>query len=929
MKTLVLGLLLLSITGFTAGKKWNKHYALVNKDIKSIEKLPRRDLELNIRLFELYGEKLGLLLEVENDLRMHYLEKGTGKAKLDQSLRLQKGTLSKIQSVSKIILNSTRDKELIGKIHYYKALSYLFVKEYRNYEISLLKAERNTKDPKLLQSIRVKLGDHYYNEKRFKQAAKRYRLAAKDKRDRWRSKTTYNLAWCEFKLGLTDTALKRILFAYRLSNSKYYFTIGDQLTDSILIFYANSGRTQEGLSFLKSKGLYNSDMLLRYAHHVFELGEKQDVIMVFSEIEKLNANIDQRAMTLAKQVEIYRNLKRFPLIQNALEKFKNQYILDKGKTRIKKLNMDSLVTSVLGYNGFLQELIKSKNYGKKQIRNTYAKYIYNNLDTLKKVDPVNKARYTYYQGETYMELGNHKAATKIYVNAINAANINPKAAGQYLTKIFDSAFKSMEISNESRPKVLTFVFESYLKHFPAGPKSDSIHMRLIELAMKSKNKRGVLNKLVRYNKFYPEKIKIQKDYYKSLLNFFIDAKDTVSLEKLRKALEGGFLSFKANEIAVVSKAIEGLRFDKFEQMAKDGKVKEAIAGFNLIYLDKKNHKNLRINALRRKQYYQNQLKDHKALSQSISQSFDLYSLSDRKKWGSELNFYLTNICLQVFTSLRTSDSNCVELKGYWDKYRLPYPKQLTELYFRKLVSLSDYGRAFKMAFGNPTRQDFFLQGLLLEYPNFDHSIYEKLYPLAGMKQRINPLVLLRFWRKWNSTLSTDKLMDFAKDIEITMLSKTYQQMIRELERQIGAKDFRLPEVPSKEKEVDFDTFSAYLEKLISATSDSFGRLENGFMKVNPNFVPYLVKEKIKQVKEQITIIESYEPNTKDDGLSQAIKNEMRNIASVYEQKIKSYENFYNESLSKTLQGVGSDTYRHGMRVPAYAPYSNEAIWEGY
>ena len=916
-----------------ASKEWTRHYALVNKDIQSIERLKYLDLELRVRLFELYGEKLALLIEVENELRIAYLNDSKAKSKLDKALSLQKSTLSKIQRISSAILKVSKDRNLEGKIHYYRALSYLFVKDYRSHEIALLKAERSTTDKKLLHAIRVKLADYYYNEKKYAEAGKRYTQTLGLKKYKWRSKLYYNLAWCEFKLGKKDSALKTIQNAYALSASKYYFDLGDQLIDSIMLFYANSQRTEEGLDFLTKIKQDSPDQLLRYAHHVYELGKKSDVLKVFEAIKTKSPNLNDKTKVLAKEVEIYRNLKLFNKIQFELKAYEADYIAARGQQRsIEKLNRDALVTSVLGYNGFLQELIKSKSYSAPKKRIALAGYIYKNLSTLSIVDPANAVQYAFFQGETYLELGQYKTATKIYLKGIKKANASKNNNQEYLKKTFDSTFKALELGKEKNPAILTYVFDSFLKHFPNDPKADNVHQRLMGLSLKSKDKALALKRLAAYNKRFPNQVKIQRDYYKSILNYFIEQKDTASMQALVLTLKKGFLNFNDQEIQKVSKIFEGLKFEEYEEMAKAGKVEDAIKGFDSLYMDKGNHYTLRVNALRKKQYYQDRLKNYTDLGNSLIQALNLYTPVVFKQHANELNFYLRNMCLVSFKDLKANDRQCLQLESSWAKKRLNYPAELSEMRFRKIVVQKEFEEGLKLAGNNPTRMDYLFQTLSLAHPSFDHKVYQNFYSLAAFKSKIDSLAMLGFWRLWFRTLDLDKLESYASDMEVRELKGLYQQKINALVSKIKARDIQLPTPPASDekKEITFEVFSSYLDKLVQATGNGFTSIENGFKQVDPNFLPYLISVKARELKSLIPQITGYKPIAKDANLVAAIEKELQSIADIYAQKARDYEQFYRESVAKTIQGVGAENYNENLMRHAFGgSVKTDAFLQGY
>ncbi|MBT4792820.1 MAG: hypothetical protein HON90_14690, partial [Halobacteriovoraceae bacterium] len=114
-------------TAISKVDKWKRHYTIVLKDIKSVEALKTSDLGLRIRLFELYGEKLMLLLEKESEFRIEYLENPKSK-KLKNLVRKQKYALAKLDKIAKKIERQTKNKKILTKIHYFRALNFSLTK---------------------------------------------------------------------------------------------------------------------------------------------------------------------------------------------------------------------------------------------------------------------------------------------------------------------------------------------------------------------------------------------------------------------------------------------------------------------------------------------------------------------------------------------------------------------------------------------------------------------------------------------------------------------------------------------------------------------------------------------------------------------------------------------------------------------------------
>ena len=186
MKSFLIIILLMSSSVF-AKSKWQKHYDIVNKDIKTVEALKTKDLMLRVRLFELYGEKLTLLLDKENEYRIKYIETGRKKG-LTNILNLQKKILRKIDRIASKIERQTKSKRVLTKVYYYRALNYYLVKNYRKFYKNIKKAEKINKDKSIAYVINTKLADYHYNEKQYKQAVRYYSKLTYKKKNKWLTK---------------------------------------------------------------------------------------------------------------------------------------------------------------------------------------------------------------------------------------------------------------------------------------------------------------------------------------------------------------------------------------------------------------------------------------------------------------------------------------------------------------------------------------------------------------------------------------------------------------------------------------------------------------------------------------------------------------------------------------------------------------------
>ena len=275
---------------------------------------------MKIRLFELYGEKLNLLLEKENEYKLNFEKKGSANA-IKNVVKIQKATLIKLEKIANVIERQTRDQNVLAKVNYYRSLNYYVVKDYKHFYQNIKKAEAQNKDPKRAIRIYSKLADFHFNEKQFSQAIFYYEKLTRVNND-WKTKVYYNLSWSYLKSEKINKALNYIINAWKLEKTGKYYELGDQLVDSLLLFFAYAKKTKQGLIFLNENNLINLSNLLKYSKYIFESGDKRSVHLSLEAASKLDLTLEEEFQLLRDKVIYYRGLKLFSKVQYEFGQFK-------------------------------------------------------------------------------------------------------------------------------------------------------------------------------------------------------------------------------------------------------------------------------------------------------------------------------------------------------------------------------------------------------------------------------------------------------------------------------------------------------------------------------------------------------------------------------------------------------------------------------
>ncbi len=906
MKGIILFLILIfaSSNVQAASSKWKKHYSIVMSDIRSVEALKTKDLALRVRLFELYGEKLTLLLDKESEYRIEYLEKGSSK-RLNNIIRLQKTTLAKLDKLARRIERQTKNKKVLTKINYFRALNYYLTKNYKKFYYYIKKAERTNTDPKYRQLIDTKLADYHFNEKQYRQAEKYYSRLIKNKRDPWITKHYYNLAWSQLKLDKFNRAINSLRVAHKYERRSKNFKIGEQLKDALLLFYAFSKRTKEGLNYFKKYDMDSFDELLKYLHYVFENGEKKHSELVIKRILQKKLTPEQEFKLLSKRVLVYRTNKQFRYMQKVLGQFKAK-IKKLDKRRVKKETVAELVTAIKSYSGYLQELVKSKRLISKKYKKSYVRYIAYNFSVLRVVDPANALAYAYYEGETYFSLENYSRASFTYALGLKKFQKKGKRSNPYLVKTFDSLFKSLERQKKVSPQILTYTYKTYLKYFPKGKKSALVYQRLANFYKGRNENKKMMNVLVAYNKNMPSHLQIQKDLYKQLLNKNIDAKNLDGLVNMQKIVDSGFLGFKKSESAALGKIISQIYLSRFDVLAKKGKVKEAIEGFNALFLDEKTRYSLRADALRKKMFYENKAKEYTGLTESVITSLAFYNPSLKKKYAEETLYYLQNVCLADMHDL------CLPLFENISKDKqIRIPKQMVSLYWRmKAIYSEDYDKIYAKL---PTVEDrnYLFKILLNEDSSFSSNLYGRYYNEKEKKQIVDAELDKRGLRYFYTTLDIGKTINLLKKVSVARVKSEQIRKLDALDSLLDQIKIQLPK-PPKGDVITEDAFMKFGQAVDATAAAIFQKIDTIIKGADPNYLPVVLSQIITKFETEVNKFKKFIPVSNNQELETAMTEAVTNFQKIFDQRLISYRSLYYNSIEKTAKGSGAKIYNRDI-----------------
>ncbi len=911
---------ILSSLGVYGQSKWQLQYNLVQKDIRSVEALKTKDIDLSVRLFELYGEKLNLLIERENEYKLNFLQKENDKA-IRTVVIMQKKALAKLESIARNIERQSKDPDILSRINYYRALNLYITKDYSGFYKYIKLAERYNKDKNREIQINQKLADYHFNEKQYKESTFYYTKLTKIE-NKWLTKNYYNLAWSFLKLQEEGKALNAIKKAFYLERENKYFELGDQLVDGLLLFYAYSKKTREGIAFLKKYDLLNFDNLLKYVDYVYNSGEKKDVLYVFNEFKNIKMSLENRYVLVSKKIKIFRPGKMFKQIQEALGDLKLFFGQRKNEV-IKKEVKENLITDVKGYTGFLQEIIKAEGFLKDKRKSLYIKYTAFNFNILKLIDPKNTLEYSFYEAETYFAVQNYKRASFTYAKGIaNYKKDYPnEKKNKFLVKSFDGLFKSLEKQKKPSSKILLFSFTAYLDYYPRDSRSNVIHKRLLSFYKLRGDFDKVLETIISYNKYFPRMYKIQKGYYFEVLNSYINKKNVSGLEKLKKMAQKKFLGLDRKEVLKIDRVIVEIYFSKYEDLAKAGKYEEAIAGFHKLFLDKKSKYSLRIDSLRKEMFYLNKIKKFQELNNILKLSLGFYNSKMKIKYQEEFLFYSQSICSSPNivicrdTYKEISDDKVLKLK----------PEQ-ESFYLRIRLALGDdpslvYQRNLPQA-----EKNLIFKYLLIKSKSLNHPLILEYNRYSDKRIIIKDIISKNIYRTFYQTFDFQIVDRKIKEIPISSLRKSLLHQFKKLKTMLGRLNFKLPEAPKK-SEITEEEFGKYGSFVSTSTQSIIQLINSVIQQVHPNLLPYILSKSVQRFEAEVQKVKEFIPVSKNQELEQAMNVEMSNIKKFFDQQIVQYRSLYLKSIQNAEKAIGVGKYSNDVMSDAFdLKLNEEKLW---
>lgn len=571
----------------------NQIIKIINEEIFEIKRLSsqkRNKPDFMLRLAELNLEKARLWREKENADYLKLPEKVRRKAVKSRHFTRSNNFFKIANSLCLKIVKRFKRYSRLGEAYYILGFNAKEANKQKLASSYLAKATKKTKNKKTKIKTQITLAEVYYNQKKYNKAIPLYEEALKANVDKWWTKDSFNLAWCYYKRNQYSKAISKLKEVHKKSSSSRYIDMRRDVERDIGLFFATSGKIQEGIKFYKNIGVKFSRRLLRIALNLKNQSQYSRANTVLNYALKYAKTDDERLAIQIEKLQLYERDGKLALhlaTVNAIHKSFLKGKLDRGQITIYKFQMEKVAAS-------LQRQVISKTYKRlKKIRQSKAKQAINYFRKLSEVDAKKSDEFKYLMAETAFVARLDREAFAYYKDAFN-----------HSVKVKRSKFKRR--SMDGMLSVLTrrvnrtkqnnvYVFETYLANWKSDNKAKGIYPRLFNNYMDLKNYTKARSVLDRLTIVYPKDYRSQEAMIAKLMDVSRKKGDNQAIRSWISSIEAGTYVVSGKFKRKLQELLTTLQIEDVQGQLSKGNKKIALSGYHKIINDPYSTKRSKIN----------------------------------------------------------------------------------------------------------------------------------------------------------------------------------------------------------------------------------------------------------------------------------------------------------------------------------------------
>lgn len=589
---LILFIMMVIVCGVNAASvedRRNEIISIINEEISEVSSLSNqsggRDPDLKLRLAELYLEKARLIKETENERYLRVPPKKRRKVKKSNYFRKSTNLFNVANKVCLGIAKKHKRYRNLSDVYFILGYN---AKEFNNDQQATKylsyanrKARRGT--PSKIKT-QISLAEVHFNQGRYKKAIPLYESSLRKYHERWWTKESFNLAWSYYRTKKYSKAINKMLQVYTKSKNEKFVDMRKSVERDIGLFYAEAGRSKEGIEFYKKLDRNFTKELIRISQFLTEQGKYTKADMALREALKYAKEDENKIKIYINQLVLYdkyevRSIKHL----NAAKKL---YAFHQ-KEKLDEEYYEKLKYQVAKKAAQLQKQVISKTYRRlPKIRKSKSNMAIQYFDIKVKLGSKKPEEDIYYQGETSFAIGYYSNAIAFYDKAYDLSKKNKNYKFQKLSlESLLATLSKKTLNNKVKEKYYVPVYLKYLSTDQKSPRAKSIYQKLFNVYYERNKITDAENVLNSYARNFPKDYKIQEAMLAKIVDFHHKKKNYVKIKSLVKRVNSKQYLISQKFAKKLREILTSIQMEKVQKSLESGDKKAALVGYHKILKD--------------------------------------------------------------------------------------------------------------------------------------------------------------------------------------------------------------------------------------------------------------------------------------------------------------------------------------------------------
>ncbi|HXH73777.1 MAG TPA: hypothetical protein VNJ08_02360 [Bacteriovoracaceae bacterium] len=576
-----------------------KILSIVDEELSEVSRLAKqqdyRTPETVLRLSELNLEKARLWREVENE---HYLaippeeRRNVNKASyFKKSSQYFEAANDSANSLVKRFPNYSG----IGEVYYILGYNH---KELGNNEDAkkyfILSSKNSPSGSKVGYKAKLASADYYYNDRKYKEAIPLYEASINKVDERWWTKDAFNLSWSYYRVKNYDKAIALMKEIHRKSGDSKYIDMRSVVERDIGIFYVDSGRVNEAITFYESLGLNYSEQFIKIANTIVTQGRFSQAEALLEQAAKTEKNRDRKVAILLAQLNLFDKYNKIAEHLNVSKELVQMH-------QKQPLNEDQLKSLVYHVDKKAAELQKAtasdtyKNVEKVKDQKSVQSIAYFELSGT--LAPGKKAEKVFFQGETAYAAGKFASAIGYYIQAFDSSKANNDK--KTMTMSLEGMLSSLGQSSLDPKTAEKYYIPVYTRSLSVDPKSErahSIYVKLFNTQYDASDVPAAEKTMSDFATAFPKDYKTQEAMLAKVMDHYRKKKDYGAVKAYVSRINAGEFKVSSKYASALRNLMTKIQIEGVQNSLEKGDKAVALKGYHQIYENADSTPKAKVNA---------------------------------------------------------------------------------------------------------------------------------------------------------------------------------------------------------------------------------------------------------------------------------------------------------------------------------------------